>query len=523
MQRKIKLFSIHLPASLLILLSTVFLCAGAVGASEMSDVHSLQQIDVELNKSVIKRTVIPVQRVSVANPSIVDYHLITPQQILLVPKNQTGVTNLIVWYDENWTEIFDVRVFDPEQSEEAIRSMLKKIAPDTGIEFNCIGPDHKRQIILYGDVDSQKVLDRVLTLMQMYVSSPNQIVNLTTLKGLQQVQIEIKIAEISRSGIKQMGMGFLLNKDWSIGLFSSGSFSASAETSRSIERGGDPGFKTTGIYNESTGEYSYLTVPTDGSENIASQGISSSISIESPFSSAFQLALHAVQGDVVSTLSILKGQNLARILAKPTLVAMSGQEAEFLVGGEFPIPVSGERGSTNIEFRQYGVMVRFQPMVLGNEEILLHVEPEVSSPDYGLAVFSGGVSVPGLKTRRGSTTLHLKDGQSFAMAGLLKEDVYTAVAKIPFIGDIPYLGTLFTSKQYEKDESELVIIVTPRIVRALNPEEVGPLPGEGMGDDSDDFDFFIRNRFKKSPPATPPEITGEETGPTFIGGMGYSR
>ena len=135
---------------------------------------------------------------------------------------------------------------------------------------------------------------------------------------------------------------------------------------------------------------------------------------------------------------------------------MSGQEAEFLVGGEFPVPMESGDGQTTIDYKTFGIMLRFTPMVVAPETITVQVEPEISNVDYSLAVTSGGVSVPGLKTRRGSTTLQLKDGQTFVMAGLLQEDISTVVNKVPFLGDIPYLGGLFTSKQFQKNESELI-------------------------------------------------------------------
>lgn len=491
-------------------------------ASCNSDNEALCQIEIEIDKSAIKRTSRPIQRISVANPAIVDYHLITPQQILLIPKQTPGSTNLIVWYNEYETEIFDVYVYNPTTSEEAIRKMLQKLVPEANIRLAGVGPVHSRRLILDGDVESQQTLDRVLTLLESFVMSPKNIVNMITVKGLQQVQLEVKIAEISRSGMKQMGMGFLLNKDWNVGVFPSGTFEGSSEAGRSNTSGVNPQTVTTAVYDQSTGNYTYTTKQLGEGENVVTQDIASAISIGSPFASAFQLALHAVKGDVMSIISVLKGQNLARVLAKPTLVAMTGQEAEFLVGGEFPIPVSGENGNTNIQFVQYGIMLRFTPTILGKEEILLKVEPEVSSPDYSLAVFSGGVSVPGLKTRRGRTTLQLKDGQSFAIAGLLKEDMYTSISKIPFFGDIPYLGALFTSKQFEKQETELVVIVTPHIVKPLNPDEIPPLPGENMEEIPTDFDFFIRNRFQTKDTARKIHID-EASAPVFVGGIGYSR
>ncbi|WP_269435751.1 type II and III secretion system protein family protein [Desulfosarcina ovata] len=147
-------------------------------------------------------------------------------------------------------------------------------------------------------------------------------------------------------------------------------------------------------------------------------------------------------------------------------------------------------------YKTFGIMLRFTPMVVAPETITVQVEPEISTVDYSLSVTSGGVNVPGLKTRRGSNTLQLKDGQTFVIAGLLQEDSSTVTNKIPFLGDIPYLGSLFTSKEFEKNESELMIIVTPRLVRALNPDEVPRLPGEEEMGVVGDAGFFLKTEPK---------------------------
>ncbi len=147
------------------------------------------------------------------------------------------------------------------------------------------------------------------------------------------------------------------------------------------------------------------------------------------------------------------------------------------------------------------------------------MEPEISNIDYSLAVFSGGVGVPGIKTRRGSATLQLKDGQTFVMAGLLREDLFTTMRKIPFLGDIPYLGTLFTSKELQKSESELMIIVTPRLVRALNPGEVPPLPGETKMGMVSDTDFFLKNNLESMGGSTSSSSRSAE----FVGGHGLAK
>jgi pilus assembly protein CpaC len=162
-------------------------------------------------------------------------------------------------------------------------------------------------------------------------------------------------------------------------------------------------------------------------------------------------------------------QGLARVLAKPTLLARSGQAASFLAGGEVPIPIAqgGAFGSITIEFKEFGVGVQFAPTVLGPDRIYLEVSPEVSQPDFTLATISGGALIPGFITRKASTSVELGDGQSFAIAGLLSDQVNSAVEKYPLFGDIPVLGALFRSVSFQRNDTELVMIVTPRIVKPL--------------------------------------------------------
>ena len=265
-------------------------------------------------------------------------------------------------------------------------------------------------------------------------------------------------------------------------------------------------------------------------QNIINQSISQKISggdvlesaaeIASPFGAAFQVLLHSVKDDSLALLSVLKGQGLARLLATPTLVAMSGQTARFNVGGEFPVPATDSEGSTNIDYKEYGVLLEFTPTVIGKETISLKVAPQVSSPDWTIGTTAGGVSVPGVKSRTASTTLRLKDGQTFVMAGLLKEESHVVTNKIPFLGDIPIMGTLFTSKEVEKNETELVIIVTPRLVKPLNKNEVAALPGDLIQDNISDLDFFFFNKTHNKMRPKEPE---KKSRPGFEGQLGFAR
>lgn len=403
---------------------------------------------IEARHSLLLKTERPIIRASVADKKVADVLVLTPTQVLVVAKTKKAAsTNVILWYDDDSPKVHDVIIFNkiPHWILSELKTQLADIAP--GVRIDVIEASREpdgEQILLKGSVESQEVLEQVLLVAESFGIT---YFNLIRLKGPQQVQLRVVIAEISKSGLRQMGIN-LLKTDGrdALGLLRGGAWEG--------------------------------TLPYD-------------ISLFSPFASAFEIVL--AKSDWLSVIALLKSQGLARMLATPTLVTMNGQQAEFQVGGEYPIPVQGEQGSTSIEYKKYGIMLSFTPYIIDKNTITLEVTPEVSSPDYALGVTSGGASVPGLSSRKATTTLQLKPGQTFAMAGLLKEEYRQNIDKVPLLGDIPYIGTLFTTKETEYSESELVVIVTPTFVAPMDPAEVPKTPpGATIGRISDP-DFFIRN------------------------------
>jgi len=213
-------------------------------------------------------------------------------------------------------------------------------------------------------------------------------------------------------------------------------------------------------------------------------------------------------------------QGLARVLAKPTLLARSGQAASFLAGGEVPIPIAqgGAFGSITIEFKEFGVGVQFAPTVLGPDRIYLEVSPEVSQPDFTLATISGGAVIPGFITRKASTSVELGDGQSFAIAGLLSDQVNSAVEKYPVFGDIPVLGALFRSVSFQRNETELVMIVTPRIVKPLPAGQVH-LPTDAYVAPND-FELYLLGALESQREGAP-QNTADAGSAGLIGPAGH--
>jgi pilus assembly protein CpaC len=215
---------------------------------------------------------------------------------------------------------------------------------------------------------------------------------------------------------------------------------------------------------------------------------------------------HSGNASWTGFIDALKEDGLIKLLAEPTLIALSGQPASFLAGGEIPVPVADE-SSVSIEYKQYGVGLGFTPTVLGNGKISMKVAPEVSELDYTNAVYLYGYLVPALTTRRATTVVEMADGQSFAIAGLIKNTTRENVSKFPVLGDIPILGALFRSSSFQKNESELVIIVTPRLVKPLDMMKQ-TLPTDQFIE-PDDFEAYLLGTLegkRRSP------ITGRQGG-----------
>jgi len=214
--------------------------------------------------------------------------------------------------------------------------------------------------------------------------------------------------------------------------------------------------------------------------------------------------------DWTGFIDALREDGLVKILAEPTLIALSGQNANFLAGGEFPIPVPQGLGSVAIEYKPFGVGLSFTPTVLSEDRLSIEVVPEISELDFGTALRIEGFVVPGLSTRRASTVVELADGQSFAIAGLLRETVRDSLAKYPVLGEIPVLGMLFRSREFQKNETELVIIVTPHLVKPLDAAKQ-PLPTDYYRE-PDFVEFYIEGLMEGREKKQPLERTGEFDG-----------
>lgn len=388
----------------------------------------------------------PVARVAVGNPDIADVAVINSRELLISPFT-VGATSLTLW-PKTGTDIKQlslnvvVSVTDKQQTltnlnkQQALQNPDKRQALQQLMDPPLTVMPAGNQVSLAGDIISLEQHDATKQALAMDEESG---VDISQFAYPSQVQIDIKIVEISKSRLQSAG--FFLGKGVNGGI------------SRAI---GSPG-TITGINND--------------------MSISGS---KIPGTDAFNLIFGRQSNGLLATLSLLEGNGFAYTLAEPSLIAMSGQSANFLAGGEFPVPVrGGVDNSVSIEYKEFGVRLSLTPTVLDERRIALKVAPEVSELDFTAGIQSGGVTVPALRVRRTDTSVILGDGESFVISGLISQNTIANVDKLPGLGDIPILGAFFRSNRLNREDRELLMIVTPHLVQALAKDATLPaLPGE---------------------------------------------
>jgi len=429
-----------------------------------------QVLSLKVGKSLILESMGKVNRVSVADPEIIDAIVITPNQIYLTGK-AGGSTNLSLWQKDKLHAIYDV---DVSLDVTALKKKLYEILPGEN-EIRVTG--NGSSIALSGRVSTTTALSQVLALADTYApkdkNEKGKVMNLLEVGGVHQVMLEVRVAEIKRDVGKRLGFNFntMGPAGRTFGVNKLNNLSSMSELV------GKPV------------EWPYEKFPDGGAALIPNEGWPAD---PLQISSFANILIRFLGGDYSWTVLIdaLKDEGLISVLAEPTLIALSGQSANFLAGGEFPVPVPQGLGTVAIIFKKFGVGLTFTPTVLSDNRINLKVAPEVSELDFSIATQQQGFLIPGLTTRQASTVVELGDGQSFAIAGLLQENVRENITKFPVLGDVPILGPLFRSSSFQKNESELVIIVTPHLVKPLDMAKQ-TLPTDQFIEPSD-YEFYIK-------------------------------
>ena len=487
------------------LLATVVLCAmislvaGVPAVTAQTLVAALKKpvearlavasnMNVTLGKSALLRLPVPVKRLSVGNPEVGDVTLINPSEIYVLGK-AIGTTNVILWTRDGQTAVIDVTVM---MDAAALQNKLQELMPnDNSIRVSAAGDS----LVLSGTVADTLKADRAVALADAYIraavgvqgpqggtqraSPPGggqgeesqgagkglgsiQVINLLQVGSNQQVMLEVKVAEINRTVAEKLGFDF----------------------QRAARKAGSAWTQImTGVIGGAPGQLF---------QSLGTPSIGDSFLIDAE-----------------------KKDDLIQILAEPNIVAISGQEASFLVGGEVMIPVPQFAGVVTLQSRQFGIGLRFTPTVLDENRINLVVSPEVTElvkfDTIATTSLGGVLAVPTFTTRRISTTVQLRDGQSLAIGGLLQDNIKEQVKRFPVLGEIQILGALFRSSDFQKNKTELMVVVTPRLIKPLQPDHKVP---------TDAFiqpnrpEFLLEGKMEGSPKEIPAkEAPGEAAQP----------
>jgi pilus assembly protein CpaC len=428
----------------------------------------------------------PMSDLFVADPSIADVQVRSPTRLYVFGKGAGETTLSATAKDGSVVFAATVRVGTNMGN---VGQMLKVAMPDaqiTATPMNGI-------VVLTGTVGAPDDVEEANRLVQAFVGKDVQVVSRLKTATPLQVMLKVRFAEVNRDFEKSVGMNII-----------------SRDPGGSNSIGG-------GIVQGNGGTVSPYTDPNTG--KVVSNLSSFAINALTGSGSRFGLAGHLLGLDILTTLDLAETDGYATTLAQPTLTALSGETASFLAGGEIPIPVPQYQGVTTIEYKQYGVSLAFTPTVLGDGRISLRVRPEVSQLTSS-TVSIQGYSVPGLTTRRAETTVELGSGQSFVIGGLLSNNTSNSVNKAPFLGDLPILGQLFRSNNWKRSESELVIVVTPYLVKPVSDSKIAlPTDGYRMGSDAqevllDQHSDSKASRKRVKPTATAP-VTSPAVGPGF--------
>jgi len=393
-------------------------------AREISE--SFPKVRLTAGRSTVVQTEFDVTRIAVTNPEIADAVVVQPREILVDGK-AAGTISLIVWGDATRKQ-YDVVV---EQPVAPLEQQLRALFPGEDVTVST----SEGATILSGRVSSTNVMLRMGEIAAASIPK-SQLVNLLQVPGgsdSQQVMLQVRFAEVNRRALTEAGLNLFLTRDRVLGRSTTQQYAA-------------PAFEND-----------------DGQDRVV-------------FSDFLNLFLWDRELGVGGVLRALQQSGGFQSLAEPNLIAYNGQEASFLAGGEFPVPVvSGAAGTVSVLFKEFGIRLTFTPTIAG-DVIRLKVAPEVSTLDFANGITLEGFRIPALTTRRAQTVVELRDGQSFAIAGLLDNETQDDQAAIPILSKLPIIGPLFKSKADRAEQTELMVLITPRLVRALDPDEVPPLP-----------------------------------------------
>lgn len=447
------------------------------------DIATTKRIELANHGTQVINLKQPAGQVLLTDPKVADVQLVTPSTLYVYGRSPGNTEIIVTGQDMQSAYRYEIHVVSDYRE---LESLIRGFVPNSNIKVHSV-PDG---LLVQGTVDSAKVAEDIRSLAQRYVGAQGTVVNQLKIKSSTQVNLRVKIAEVERTVVNQLGINWSTSplQNLRFGLFT-----------------GQRGATTT--FGSST-----TTGTTTASTGIPSNFVPSAVSSNgTPGSLGANFPLRLGNTDFSALLDALAQESLATILAEPNLVTRSGEEASFLVGGEYPYPISQGAGANltvSIQFKPYGISLSFVPVVIG-DTISLRVRPEVSELNNTIVVHDqNGNPIPSIETRRAESTMEMANGQSMVMAGLLSDQTSGTINNFPGLGDIPILGALFRSVNYQNSKTELVIVVTAYIVEPIDNSQDIILPTQGLKF-AKLMDMILFNRINDSSGATPcPSLVG---------------
>ena len=430
-------------------------------------------LQVPMNRAVVVEAENPFAELSIANPGIADISTLSDRTIYVLGKAPGRTTLTLLGPDGRLITNVEVQV-TPDIAE--FKERLRQILPGEAVEVRTANDG----IVLSGVVSSIEKLDRALDLATRY--APDRVSNLMSVGGSQQVMLKVRFAEVNRTAFKSLSAGLTF---------------ADVGTN-----GGIDGALGVGTF--------------DG------PGLGDVSNTFTPSFAGGQFSVAETIGSVAvgALLEALETKDLVRTLAEPNLVALSGQEASFLAGGEFPVPAVDDDGDVTVDFKPFGIQLNFIPRVIDGRRINLELNAAVSAVDVGTSITTaGGLSITGFSRRETETTVEMLDGQSFAISGLLQDDFTDSVSQVPWLGDVPILGALFRSTTFQREQSELVVIITPHLVTPTSGEALA-LPTDRIRPPTE-AELFLFGQTARPAGAPRTGAAAEVAKQDFTGSYGY--
>jgi pilus assembly protein CpaC len=501
-----------------VLFALVALAAGALlppdaaHAAQIVASHGLT-LDIGVNQGQLVKLPRPVNSVFIADPAIADVQVKSPQLVYVIGKAAGTTTLYAVSETDEVLLNAEVHVrYDAARIQRAIHDLV----PRSAIEVSAVADS----LVLSGTVYSAADDDDIRRIAARFVKDPKQLINKMKVDAPDQINLRVRVAEMNRSIVKQFGFNWtnVFNNGSVVFGFATGvpALLANSATSAVLPNAGP----VTGSV-----ENGFTTLPTTLSQ-IPTNATTNGFNILEPSqlggatNNNLYAGLRTKSLNLDTLIDALDNHGLVTVLAEPNLTAISGEPASFLAGGEFPIPVPAGTGLVGIDWKKFGVSLNFVGTIIAGDRISLHVMPEVSELSSAGAIVIDSISVPALTTRRAETTIELASGQSFAIAGLLQNNVTQNINKFPWLGDIPVLGQLFRSEAFQRNQSELVIIVTPYLVHPIATASRALAPTDGFVPSTDGQLVLHANEYQQQPAAAP-TAPARTSGTGLVGPVGF--